>query len=438
MKNQKNVVFASMFFALMMCNFLAFAQLDNLSNMSAEWMRTSARNAATDATDIVVYNPAGLTMMRNGFHINVGNQSLFRNPSHRYDLGIGQGEKNFKQDGADAFIPNVYAAYKMNQWAVYGGMFISGGGATLNYPEGSITTDMIALQSLTAAQGAYGEVKNQHLKASSYYLTGTIGMAYQVNKYIGLAVSGRYYDAKNKTEAGMILTSSPFGLDDVPLDLKTTDNATSYGAVMNMNITANEKMNFSVRYETQAKLDFKTKQTKDDYGVTKDGAMNRRDLPAVLAIGANIKVCNKVKMLVDYNYYFQKQADWGKSTMVTEEKSWSSLAGDAATYAMGFQYSMTDRWMLSAGGAFSDFAYADKAAYYTRIGSFEVVQDDNYNINCGFACKVTKNITVNAGYMHTFWQKDETVKALNMQPMDVDVTVNNSLDAFAIGVDLNF
>ena len=78
------------------CSQLINAQLDNLSNMSAEWMRLSARNAATDATDIVVYNPAGITSMTNGLHINIGNQSLFRNPSHQYDLGMGQGEQKFQ------------------------------------------------------------------------------------------------------------------------------------------------------------------------------------------------------------------------------------------------------------------------------------------------------------------------------------------------------
>ena len=180
---------------------IAFAQLDNLSNLSAEWMRTSARNAATDATDIVVYNPAGLTTMENGLHINIGNQSLFRNPSHRYDFGMGEGEREFQQDGADAFLPNLYAAYKSNSWALFGGMFVSGGGATINYPNGSITTDMIAMQSLMAAQGAYTEAKNQHLKASSYYMTTAFGIAYQANKHFSFAVSGRYLNAKNKTDS---------------------------------------------------------------------------------------------------------------------------------------------------------------------------------------------------------------------------------------------
>lgn len=434
MRLQKHLILLAV---TIFCTQPIVAQLDNLSNLSAEWMRMSARNAAMDATDIVVYNPAGITSMSNGLHINIGNQSLFRNPSHQYDMGMGQGEQKFQQDGADAFLPNLYAAYKSDKWALFGGMFVSGGGATMNYPEGSITTDMVAMQSLMAAQGAYAETKSQHLKASSYYMTTTMGMAIQANKHFSFAVSGRYLSAKNKTEAGMVLTSSPFGLDDVPMELNTTDNATGWGAVMSMNVKANEAINMSVRYETNVKLDFKTKQTKDDYGVTTDGDMNRRDLPAVLAVGAGIKMNSKMTVLADYNYYFQKQADWGKSTLVTEEKEWSSMAGNAATYALGFQYECSKKWMVSMGGAYSDFAYADKAGYYTRMGTFEVAQDDNFNMNCGFAFKPIKNITINAGYMHTFYN-GETIKALNVQPLDVDVTVNNSLNAFAIGVDLNF
>ena len=57
-----------------MLTIASFAQHDNLSNLSAEWVRTPARNAATDASDIVVYNPAGLVKLNNGFHINLGNQ----------------------------------------------------------------------------------------------------------------------------------------------------------------------------------------------------------------------------------------------------------------------------------------------------------------------------------------------------------------------------
>ena len=71
------------FISLLFISVQSHAQIDNLSNLSAEWMRTGARNAATNGTDIAVYNPAGLTNMEAGLHINLSNQSLFRNPDRK-------------------------------------------------------------------------------------------------------------------------------------------------------------------------------------------------------------------------------------------------------------------------------------------------------------------------------------------------------------------
>ena len=167
------------------------AQIDNLSNLSAEWMRSGVRNAATDAADIVVYNPAGITSMKNGIHINFINQSLFRNPNHTYDLGMGEGQKEYEQSSPDLFLPNLYIAYKKDNWALYSGVFFSGGGATIDYKQGSITTDLIGLGTLGAAQGAYTSIKDPFIKASSMYMTTTLGGSYAVKRGISFSAAIR-------------------------------------------------------------------------------------------------------------------------------------------------------------------------------------------------------------------------------------------------------
>jgi long-chain fatty acid transport protein len=415
-----------------------FAQMDNLSNMSAEWMRTGARNAATDAADIVVYNPAGLTKMDNGFHINLSNQSLFRHPSHSYDMGMGEGVKTFEQTGSDPFLPNLYVAYKRGNWALYSGVFMAGGGATLNYPHGSITTDLIGLGALAAAQGAYTTISSPMLKASSMYMTTTLGGSYAINKGFSVSMAARYLHAKNTAESSMTLSASPLDLPDMPLSLNTEDNATGFGGVISMNMTSIDRLDLSVRYETQVNLDFKTKQVHDDFGLTTDGGTHRRDLPAVFAFGASFELTSKLKSFADFNYYFQQNADWGKSSMLTNEEPMSKLAGNAAIYAMGFEYSASSKFLASLGGGYTKCSFGNISGYYTNMGTFEVVQNDNYNVNMGVSYKVCKMVTVNAGYMHTFYPKDLTVKALMAQPLDVDVTMNNSINAIAVGVNLSF
>ena len=55
-----------------------------------------------------------------------------------------------------------------------------------------------------------------------------------------------------------------------------------------------------------------------------------------------------------------------------------------------------------------------------------------------FGFQASKKLKINAGYMHTFWKKDQTIKALIAQPLDVNVIVNNSLNAIALGIELSF
>lgn len=429
--------FIALSITLLFATQIVFAQHDNLINSSAEWIRTPARNAAIDAGDIVVYNPAGLVRMSDGFHINIGNQSLFRKPTHSYDLGLGEGTKTFAQDGSDPFLPNLYASYKKDKWALFTGIFVAGGGATANYPTGSITTDLIGLQVLTAAGGAYGMASSQYLKASSMYLTSTFGMAYAVNSRVSFAVAGRYIDAKNTTKGGMTFTMSPIGLPDAPYSLETEEKASNYGGVMSMMVKASPRFDFTVRYETAVKLDFETKQKKDDFGATVDGEKNRRDLPGVFAVGTAYAASSSVKIYGDFNYYFQQNADWGKSSKATNEKGYSTMAGDAATYALAATFSLSDKFLFSTGVGYTDFMYENMDGYFTKVGAYETAPNDNYNINAGFSIKATSNIVLTAGYMHTIYQSSET-NLLLAQPLEVKVKSENKLDAIAIGLDLTF
>ena len=174
-------------------------------------------------------------------HINISNQSLFRHPSHSYDLGLGEGERNFSQYGSDPFLPELYFSFNKNKWAFFGGAYFSGGGATLNYPTGSLTTDLIALQVIQSTGGAYMNVMNQSLKASSMYTTFLFGAAYSVSKILSFSVSLRNVSATNKTEGGMTLTSSPFDLPNQPLSIKYDENANGLGVTMGFNLTCNVK-----------------------------------------------------------------------------------------------------------------------------------------------------------------------------------------------------
>ncbi|HPC47849.1 MAG TPA: hypothetical protein PLW83_07370, partial [Deltaproteobacteria bacterium] len=118
----------------------ARAQVYNQTCQSAEYARTLNRNAAADATDIVVYNPASLVDLSEGFHINLSNQTWFRRPSHSFDDPLGKGRLSFEQEATDWVVPNVHTAYRRSDWAVFASAYIPGGGASVKYPDGSYST----------------------------------------------------------------------------------------------------------------------------------------------------------------------------------------------------------------------------------------------------------------------------------------------------------
>lgn len=67
--------------ALLIVSTIANAQMDNLANMSAKWIRSNVRNATLDGgADMVNYNPAGLALLNDGIYLSLSNQFLFRHP----------------------------------------------------------------------------------------------------------------------------------------------------------------------------------------------------------------------------------------------------------------------------------------------------------------------------------------------------------------------
>lgn len=393
------------------------AQMDNLTNLSVEWMRMPARNAASDAADIVVYNPAALVRLGEGFHFNLGNQSLLRKPSHTYDFGLGAGPRTFSQDGIDAFLPNFYAAYRKDKWALYGGLYISGGGAVADYPHGSIATDLVSMMVLASpvldelgqpTGFSYGDIyagtRDQYLKASSYYLTGTLGGAYAVSDALSASLGLRYISAVNTTKMGTTLTGSPLDYPDQPLAFDSKDKADGLGFVLGLHYAASPKLDLAAHYESKVKLDFETTVNKDDIGLATNGAKSRRDLPAVLYLGAGYRWSPKLQMLVDFNYYFQSAADWGTTMFASVETNWSEIAGDCYAAGIGFAYDLTERLKISAGTVFTKFLFKDKVEYYSRLGEYEAPKGDNWNNGIGVAYKACRKLTLNLALGATFWK----------------------------------
>jgi long-subunit fatty acid transport protein len=412
------------------------AQIDNLSNLSPEWIRSGARNASLNSVDAVVYNPAGLSQLSEGWHAGIGNQFFFRSPSHSYDLGYGM--VTHRQQGNDWLVPNLYAAYRKGKMTGFGGVCIAGGGATAHYPQGSINTTLISMQALMLSEDAYQNWHSAYFKASSYYLSPLAGISLTLNENLSLSASVRFIQARNKIEAGITLTQSPVDLPDLPLSVRTQSQAAGTGIIIGLNHMFNEKANVMIRYESRVKLNFTNDTQQDDLGLFPDGEKSARDLSAVLATGAGIQLSEKVRLQAEYNHYFQSRADWGMTLTEKGEMPVATLAGDASAYGLSAEYQMSGKLLLSAGMVYTQLHFSDKAGYYTVAGAFETVPGNNLSVNTGFCYSVTHKVRLNVGIAKIFWKKDESILIKNLLPAEIPAVVNNSMTAAGIGINFSF
>ena len=115
--------------------------------------------------------------------------------------------------------------------------------------------------------------------------------------------------------------TSHTGLVNVPIkaSIESERTAWGFGGQIGLNYAANDTWNFAMRYDTKIKMEFEADATEkrqnllgNELGFNMffpqyaDGAKYRRDLPAILALGASQKVTDRWTMFYGGNYYFNE------------------------------------------------------------------------------------------------------------------------------------
>lgn len=447
---KRSVLFSAVLVAVCLVSTDLLANIDNLSNMSVEWMRTANRNAATDRADIVVYNPGGITELADGVAINIGNQSMRREPEHSYNAGMG--EKSFEQDGDDPFLPNIYAAYNRDNWALWGGFYIPGGGAVVDYPIGSYTTNVLIPGNIAKGVadfiggGLTGNdvfatlsTSNESLEAESMYLTFTLGGTYKLNDMVSVALGGRYIDADNSIEGTVAVESAnPLfngviaagGFSDNKVDVE--ESAEGAGYILGLNLNLTDRLNIGVQYQSKVELDFEADVKQDNLGLYVDGAESPRDFPAMLGVGVGWDILKRFYLEANYSYWFQEDADWGTDA---QGRDISDMAGDTQSCGITGTIQWTEGLATSIGTVYTDFLWNDIDGYYSaNIGSYEVLYSDNWQVCGGVSWQITKTVEVNAAIARTIWD-DETITDQNT---GLEIKTENATTTVALGANFTF
>ncbi len=167
------------------------------TNQSTAWARMLVRDASIDI-DAVFYNPAGLTKLKDGFHISISNQSIFQTQTITSNYPYLNSDEYVGNISAPLF-PSIYMAYKTGRWAFSIGFNPIGGGGGATFDKGlpSIETPYAELAHSFAPLGVTGYSANIFFEGSSIYWGLQGGISFAISDAISIYAGARYVMATN-------------------------------------------------------------------------------------------------------------------------------------------------------------------------------------------------------------------------------------------------
>ncbi|UCG65036.1 MAG: outer membrane protein transport protein [Deltaproteobacteria bacterium] len=368
--------------------------IDNKQNFSAEYLRTFSRNAATDAADVVAYNPAGVMKLEDGGYVNLAIFYALKDYSNTIQ-GV-----EYESD-EPSIIPGLFGVYKTEKWAAFAAFTIPAGGGKVEYDRGSATTFSLASQIIAGSGGAFNAIYNQRLEANSYYYGYTLGGAYEVNEMVSVSLGVRYIDATKEAKGSVSLGSPLPALDGTIVDLEYEETADGWGGFAGVNITPTEEWNIGIRFETNTKLDFETKvktQTLPAPLLTQ-GEKLRRDLPGLLGVGVGYTITPKILVEASYTYYLEKNATWEDRATTPRDES---KGGDSYDLGIALTYTFNPQLKGSVGYMLTD----------TGINPDDMLPEaaelDAQTVCGGILYEVIPGLNLNFALQHTFYEEGRT------------------------------
>ncbi|AEF86663.1 conserved hypothetical protein [Treponema primitia ZAS-2] len=471
--------------ALLVPSVLFAGSLDYLTNQSARWLFSLSRNAATDAADIVNYNPAGTAFLPRGLSLDLSNQTLFKfysNKDSKFTPGAIAGAGIF---GADPFggvvkktlepelltpaIPNLYGAYNFGdigpgKLAIYLQAGIPAGGGDLAWGDGTAGSTFAlnalraSLWSLPAAQGGpvtTGALQSQEFNASSIYYGVGLGGAYSflgdlMSLSLGarLVIPQRGFSLKASYGPGYYLSGeyeySALGVTPiVGVDLRPIDGLT-----------------IGLRYEMETDLEFKYNEKKLDgtlatagksllakSGIV-DGTKFNQNLPHLIALGAEYQVNDSLGVSLSGTIYLLSLANLGKTFDSTGTKD-----GDINDYfdtgwevALGGSYKITEAIKVGLGVMYTESGAKDKYFNDSHTLLNASASPPLDSISCGlggsYAFKNGLDLILSFLYSHSLpvdYSVSQYAPApLNLEVYNVSGTLNKDVLEVGIGVGYKF
>jgi long-chain fatty acid transport protein len=396
---------------------------DNKTNWSAEYIGILNRNAATDAADIAMYNPAGVMKMNDGFYGNLSVHYLPKDYNNEID------GTDFDQDDPSV-IPGLFAVYKQDKWAGFFAVSNVVGGGKVDFKQGNATTNFVKSGVRASPGGAIFDLVNQeYLKAEATGMAYTIGGAYELNDIWSVALGVRYVKSDREMEGIISLGSSIVPAATYIADVKFEEKADGFGGVIGVNFSPSDRLNFGLHYDTKVTLDYKAYVERDttvilpDLGVV-DGEKRSRNLPAVLAAGLSYKVTPDIRIETNATFYLNKDANFKDIAGTSRDESAVDTGYDVG---IGVDYALTDSLNATLGYLYT------KTGVDAKDMTPELPELNANTLGAGLKYKATDRLNLMFSLGHVFYQDASFVNGFSQA-----ITYEKKITFFGVGLEYKF
>jgi len=221
------------------------------------------------------------------------------------------------------------------------------------------------------------------------------------------------------------------GTADVDVDV--VQKGTGYTPMFGANLTIAEKLTLAIKYEMITKIELTNETKVDGSGLFPDGGKSHADMPAMLSIGASYPVVKKLNASLAFNYYWDKNADYGKKNAEGIPVSNDEIIdNNFYEVSLGLEYNFTEKFLLSAGYLMAKTGVSPE---YQNDLSYS---NSSNSVGFGGQYKITPAIGLNLGGLVTMYEENSKTfdHMLGTTAIPVTEDYTKSTWLVAIGLDI--
>ena len=465
------------------------------TNQNVAFLRNPAQDAAINLNG-VYSNPAGVSFLKEGFHLGLNLQSAYQTrevTSKFAPFAYGANNNNsdtklFKGTASAPIIPSVQAAWVKDRWAFQFNFALVGGGGKAEFEQGmgSFESQVAVLglvgPKLEALRPDFGFNKykvDAYMHGKQYVFGTTLGASFRVNDHFsvygglrGVYATAHYYgylkniqvnageggsfksasehlkSAANKVEKYIegkpelapklqplvpLLNALPSKTQDVTLNADQHDFG--FAPIVGAHFRS-KYVDVAAKYEFRTAIAFKNESAKSE---------SANNLSALAAYRDGAEVRSDIPALLTFgvqvrpveglrlNLGYHHYFDKQAKSGLKGAYRNELLNAGTKEYLFGAEYDLNKSWEVSAG--VQRTVYPNTDAYMNDL-SFTT---NSTSLGLGVGYRVNDMVKVNAGYFHTFYdtyhKESADYNKTSVKGSD-DFTRTNKV--FGVGVELTF